>query len=113
MKQNNVVEYLFDSSGGWIAFRKGKYIFNPVGIWIGWLPWDKSYVVNKTGEYLGTIIQDDDGYGRFYRFSRIEYRGYPGLAPTPQYPGYPGHPGFITSSLLPMMAEDISVMEMV
>ena len=105
--------YLFDSSGSWVAFQWGQYIFNPVGVWIGWLPWKDNYVVNKSGEYLGTIVQDCEGNGRFYHFSNSQYRGYPGHPETPEYPGYPGHPGFIESSLLPLMAKDIEVMEMV
>lgn len=75
------VQYLFNSSGSWIAFRKGRYVFDSTGKWIGWLPWDDAELVDVNGKYLGTIVSGK----RFYRFLNRPYRGYPG------YPGYPGY----------------------
>lgn len=46
------VRYLFDSSGQWIAFAKGKYVYDTRGGWIGWIPWGDNDVVTKTGKYL-------------------------------------------------------------
>jgi hypothetical protein len=31
------VFHLFDSSGTWIAFRIGKYVYDTSGNWIGWM----------------------------------------------------------------------------
>lgn len=88
------VDFLFDSSGRWIAFRSGSYVFSPAGDWIGWLPWSDDDVVSDTGEYLGTIFP----HGRLFRILGKPYRGYPGVPPHPPYPGYPGypkHPGYL------------------
>ena len=93
-------QYLFNSSGNWIAFRKGKYVFDKDGEWIGWLPWQDQDVVGVDGQYLGTIVQDN----RFYRFRDKPNKGYPG------YPGYPGYAGY---SSRPPMAEDIETLEKV
>ena len=54
-----MTEFLFNSSGNWIAFRRrrdDKYVFDAHGKWVGWLPWDDANVVDTKGEYLGTII---------------------------------------------------------
>ena len=91
-----VVRHLFDSSGSWIAFRKGKYVYNPDGTWIGWLPWNDDDVVDPNGEYLATIVNKS----RLYRFTARPYRG---------YPGYPGYPGFAGHDLPPLGAEDVDL----
>jgi hypothetical protein len=83
-------QYLFNSSGEWIAFRQGKYVFDTTGNWIGWLPWDNREVVKITGEYLGTIFSGN----RLYKVFMRPYRGYPG------YPGY---------SPLPLGAQDVEI----
>ena len=57
------IQYLYNSSGEWIAFRIGKYMYDTNSEWIGWIPWDDNYVVDINGEYLGTIYPPD----RFYR----------------------------------------------
>src|SRR5215813_4787365 len=49
------LQHLFNSSGNWIAYRMGRFVFSKSGEWIGWLPWDDEYVVNTRGQYLGTI----------------------------------------------------------
>ena len=92
------VKYLFDSRGRWIAFRKGKYVYDRDGNWIGWIPWRDNEVVNRNGEYLGTIVNK-----RLYRFRSHPYRGYPG------YPGYPGHPGYAGWDAPPAGAEDVDL----
>ena len=98
------VHYLFNSRGDWIAFRKGKFVFDTDGNWIGWLPWEDLEIVDTNGEYLGTIVRD-----RFYRFNNRSYRGYPGYPSNPGYPGYPGYPGNPGYSLLPPFAKDIEI----
>ncbi|MGD1215753.1 MAG: hypothetical protein ABR861_12285 [Terriglobales bacterium] len=67
------VQYLFDSSGAWVAFRIGKYVFKE-GNWIGWLPWNDAEVVNVRGSYLGTIFPGNWFYRRFHQV----HRGHPG-----------------------------------
>ena len=57
-------QYLFDSCGGWIAFRAGKMVFSPGCEWIGWLPFEDTTVVTPAGDYLGTIISDTDRLAR-------------------------------------------------
>lgn len=77
------MDFLFDSSGNYIAFRNVRFVWSSDGDWIGWLPWGDDDVVTTDGEYLGTI------YGnRLYRRVFSPYRGYPG------YPGYPGYAGY-------------------
>ena len=98
------VQYLFNSSGSWIAFRVGTYVYSTNGTWVGWLPWGDDDVVDTQGSYLGTIF-----YGsRLYHVYGKPYRGYPGYPP---YPGYPGYPGFAGYSPLPLGARDVSIDE--
>ncbi len=99
------IEHLFDSRGTWVAFRRGKYVFDPSGAWIGWLPWDDEEIVDTHGEYFGTIVHR--GKPRLYRILSHPYRGYPGH---PGYPGYPGYPGFAAFDLPPLGAEDVNLL---
>ena len=101
------VGHLFDSRGTWIAFRKGKYVYDSDGNWIGWLPWNDDDVVDRTGDYLGTIVKRK----RLYRLAARPYRGYPGYPGDPGYPGYPGYPGDPGNDLPPLGAEDVSLPE--
>ena len=105
------VEYLFDSSGNWIAFCKGGYVFNQKGEYVGWIPWRDGYVVDIRGNYFGSIIRDQGGHSRFYYFLNTQNRGYPGHPGYPGPPSYPGYPGFAGHSPLPPMARDIQLME--
>ena len=59
------VQYLFNSSGDWICFKVGKYIYDTDGNWIGWLPWTDNDVVTDDGDYLGTICDKN----RIYYFN--------------------------------------------
>lgn len=77
------IQYLFNSSGKWIAYREAKNVFDTKGEWVGWLPWDDADVVSPEGKYLGTIC---DG-NRFYHLQEKVSRAYQG------YPGYPSSPG--------------------
>jgi 4-fold beta flower protein len=103
------VQYFFDSSGNWIAFRKDRYVFDRQGSWIGWLPWDDADVVDIHGQYLGTIFPGD----RFYKITGRPYRGYPGYPGFPGYPGYPGYPGFAGYSPRPVGTEEVELSERV
>lgn len=103
MASSLAVRHLFDSSGRWIAFQKGRYVFDTNCKWIGWLPWNNVDVVETTGNYLGTIFFDH----RFYRRINMPYRSYPGYPGYPSYPGYPGYPGFAGYSSRPPFTEDI------
>lgn len=33
------VQYLFNSSGEWTAFKLNNFVYDTDGNWIGWLPW--------------------------------------------------------------------------
>lgn len=101
------IQYLFNSRGNWIAFREGRYVFDTNGNWIGWLPWNEPEVVDKQGNYLGTIFPDN----RLYREVARPYRGYPGYPGYPGSPGYPGYPGFAGHSPLPLGTEDIEALQ--
>ncbi len=97
------IQYLYNSSGRWIAFRQGKYVFDPEGKWVGWLPWGDGQVVDVEGRYLGTIYPED----RLYRALARRQRGYPGYPGYPGRPGYPGYPGFAGRSPLPPATADV------
>ena len=101
------VQYLFNSSGNWIAFRVGECVFDTKCHWIGWMPWDDTDVVTTEGEYLGTIVEND----RFYRFRDKPYRDYPDHPGCPGHPDFPGHPGYAADSSLPPDAEDIEILK--
>lgn len=74
-------QYLFDSRGDWIAFRRGNMLFDVDGDVIGWLPWDDGEAVNPRGHYLGTIVPDD----------RLLFAE-PMHATAPPFPEYPVSP---------------------
>lgn len=98
-----MMQYLFDSTGYWIAFRVDEFVYDTNGEWIGWVPWDDGYVVDTEGGYLGTIFPGN----RLYRITDVPLRSYPGH---PGYPGsraHPGYPGFQGVSPLPPGAEDV------
>lgn len=96
------MEHLFSSRGDFIAFRRGRYVWNAQGEWIGWLPWGDGDVVTPSGDYLGTIAGD-----RLYRRTNWLFRGHPGSAGYPGYPGDPGQPGVAGYSPLPPLTEDV------
>ncbi|MGB7769232.1 MAG: 4-fold beta flower protein [Verrucomicrobiia bacterium] len=101
-----MTEFLYNSSGTWLAFRRSaddKYVFGVDGWWIGWMPWDDGDIVDKGGKYLATIIGD-----RLVAFAKPTrwYAGYPG------YPGFPGpqnHPGFAPFCPLPPGGRDVTL----
>lgn len=99
------VQHLFDSSGTWIAFRKGKYLYSPKGTWIGWLPWDDEHVVDRAGKYLGHIVLPN----RLLRRLHTPYRGYPGYPGYPGYAGYPGYPGYAGYFRMPAGMTDVKL----
>lgn len=99
------MQYLFDSSGDWIAFRVGTFIYDTDGEWIGWLPWDDDYVVDIDGRYLGTIFPEN----RLYKIRDVPQRAYPGYPGYPGFQGYPGYPGFQGLAPLPPGAEDVDL----
>ena len=101
------IEYLFNSSGFWIAFKKGKYVFNKSCEWIGWPAWGGHHVANSEGQYLGSIVPDENGHSRFYYFLNTPSQEHPGYPGYPKTPEHPGHPRFIGPSPLPPLAEDI------
>lgn len=88
----DVAEFLFDSGGSPVAFRRDpddKFLWDPDGNWIGWFPWGDSDAVDTEGEYLGTVV----GNRLLHRTSQ-PYRGYPGYPGYPGFAGYPGYGGF-------------------
>lgn len=97
------IQYLFSSSGRWIAFCEGQYVFDTNGHWLGWIPGGDSDVVDIQGKYLGTIFPGD----RLYRVLNRRRRGYPGYPGHPGHPGYPGYPGFAGQSRLPPATADV------
>jgi hypothetical protein len=99
------MQYLFNSSGSWIAFRVGKYIFDINSNWIGWLPWDEYEIVDLDGNYLGHIHPNNRLYKKYFS----PYRGYPGFPGYPGYPGFPGYPGYIGYSPLPPGTSDVTL----
>jgi len=81
--------FLFNRAGRPAAFRRtpdDKFLWDLHGHWIGWFPWGDGDAVDKTGDYLGTVVNN-----RLLRRSYFPYRGYPGH---PGYPGYAGCPGY-------------------
>ena len=97
------VRYLFDSQGGWIAFKADDFVFDRAGRLLGWTPWedDPNEVVSPCGEYVGTVVGQPHDRARFYRFRDHPYRGYPGRPTVGGHPGYPGHPGNLDARCAP------------
>ena len=100
-------QYLYNSRGEWIAFRRDDYIFDIDGKWIGWVPDKDNDVVDVEGKYLGTIVGD-----RFYKFLDRDVTEYPGYPGHPEEEEYPGYPGFAGPAELPPLAEDVDFWEL-
>ena len=83
-------EYLFNTSGRWIAFKIGNYLFNTDCAWIGWFPFANGIAVDTEGIYLGTIFLKD----RLLVDLKQQVFPYPGYPGYPSYPGYSGYPGY-------------------
>ena len=98
-----LAQHLFNSRGNWIAFRVGRFVYNTGGQWVGWLPWDDNDVVDRSGNYLGTIFKG----GRLYKLFFKPYRGYPGYPGNPGYPAYWGYPGHADFAPIPSGAADV------
>jgi hypothetical protein len=86
------VVYLYDSSGNWIAFSKGDYLFAPSGAWMGWFAHDNAYAFDIDGRYLGIQVGPDRLYHEIGSDSLVsdEHPGYPGRDTPPDHPGFPG-----------------------
>ncbi|HTQ08710.1 MAG TPA: hypothetical protein VMI31_01425 [Fimbriimonadaceae bacterium] len=97
------VQYLYNSEGEWIGFRKGRNVFNKESVWCGWLPWESEEVVDQHGEYLGTI----HGGNRLYHFSDRREHDAPETPAYPEHPGYVGDPGMIGYEAMPPTAKDV------
>ena len=97
------INYLFDSAGRWIAFRKRRYVFDRDSRWIGWTPWDDNEVYSPNGSYLGTIT-----YGnRLYYYRQRDERGLPGTIEPPPFPGTYSEPVSPGRAVLLPWAEDL------
>ncbi|PVC80749.1 hypothetical protein DBP19_35180 [Streptomyces sp. CS090A] len=90
-------QYLFDSSGAWIAFRIGQYVWDEDCEWVGWCPFNDEKVFTPDGDYLGSILENDRlaREVRTPRYSRVGRPGRPGR------PGCPGRPGRLGRIMLP------------
>jgi len=97
-----VDQYLFNSSGEYIAFRKGKYVYDNNSNWMGWLPWEDGEVVNKFGEYIATIFED-----RLYTSSRRDFKDHPGYTDFPGHVGSVDYPDYPGSKSIPAFMTDI------
>ena len=97
------VNYLFDSAGRWIAFRKRRYVFDKESRWIGWTPWDDNEVYAPNGTYLGTIT-----YGnRLYCYRQRQERPAPPVIEAPPFPGTYSEPASPGRAVLLPWASDL------
>jgi len=91
------VEYYFDSSGQWVAFRLHRndpYLFNKKGKWIGWFPWKDDEAVDVHGRYLGTVLDTNRIYRKKPskpRETSVPSGRKPGFVLPPSIPGYAGY----------------------
>jgi hypothetical protein len=77
-----VPDYLFNSSGQWIAtLTDDRYLFDPQGKWVGWMPWDGADVADSDGKYLGTRYGD-----RLYQLIDAPAHEAPTAEPAPPEP---------------------------
>lgn len=97
------VQHLFDSSGFWIAFRIGRHVFDTVGNWVGWLPFDDLEVHDTRGTYLGHVYPGN----RLYRNFKYNKREAIEKPTRPPYIHRQSFPGSIGPSRLPIGAQDI------
>lgn len=99
------VTYLFNSSGFWIAYREGDYVFDPEGHWVGWRAWQDDEVVDTRGTYLGHIVHGS----RLYR-KDPKYQSNRSIMTVPEVPRYrrvPEPPNPEGRELLPIGCHDI------
>lgn len=97
------LQYLFDSSGFWIAFRIDTHIFDPAGNLVGWLPFDDTQVHDTKGTYLGHIFPDNRLY-RNKNFLKVEAIERP---VRPRFVRIPVTPRNIARARLPIGCNDI------
>ncbi len=97
-----MVQYLFNSRGDWVAFRDGRYVYDPNGFFLGSMAEDGENVADIEGRYFGTIYPE----GRLYRklFAPEIDAGFLGFPDLPVLPNYPSPPG---ETFLPVEADDI------
>lgn len=100
-------QYLFNSTGEWIAFRQWQHVFDKRCNWIGWLPWGHHEVATEEGDYLGTIV----GANRFYYFADRPHRSHPGAPSRLTYPPFPANPALVARVVLPVGAIDVPSLE--
>lgn len=78
-------QYLFDSHGGWIAFRSGQLLYDIDGDVMGWFPWNDEQAVDIKGNYLGSVFPGD----------RLLYDELADPPAAPSFPGYPPSPAMV------------------
>jgi hypothetical protein len=80
--------HLFNSAGKWIGFCIGPNVFDTVGVWRGWFPWEGSYdCVKPDGTYLSTVVGTRLFYFQQKQSVRIRrYPVYPGIPVLPKPP---------------------------
>lgn len=108
MFQAYTVNYLFDSTGKWIAFRKGIHVFDTRGRWIGYTPWKDNDVYTPSGEYLATIMQSN----RLYYENNHTNRGLPDRVAMPRFPGVFPVPPYPGRAPLPQRATDVDLSQL-
>jgi hypothetical protein len=88
-------EFVWTTSGDWIATRVGNYIFDGSKAWVAWL--DGTDVYTKDGEWIGTFSRDN----RVLRPRAIARKPLrTDLPPEPPKPDLPGR-----APLPPMFSE--------
>ncbi|MGH9413069.1 MAG: hypothetical protein ACRD0Y_04945 [Terriglobales bacterium] len=95
-------QYLFNSSGEWIAFRDGKYIYDVHGEFLGFMAEGGADVADIESRYFASIYYGDRLYRKVFPPAlELRYPGYPGTHARPDFPG------FAESAPVPTEADDI------
>lgn len=79
---------LFNSKGDYLAFKKGEYVYDVDGRWVGFLISDNDIVYDVDGVYLGTIINNrlykDFSLEKAFTNQVMKFPGYPEMFPFPR-----------------------------
>lgn len=97
-----MVQYFYNSSGEWIAFRDGPFVFDTKGEFLGYMAEGGVEVADIENRYFASIYYDDRLYRKLFAPQMdARYPGYPGPHPPPDFPG------FAEGAPIPIEADDI------
>ena len=99
------IQYLFNSSGDWIATQVGMNVFSVNKKWLGWVRKEDHAVITPENTYLGTILCNNR---LFYCEAYLPILRDMATVRTPPAPENPGDPAQEAPQAPPPGARDLT-----